>query len=499
LKYQHLYAAFTREPWFISPAMHGTISSILMERIEGIKPDLDTIKARIEAVKYGSSATGNTRGDAFDGVMVISLYGVIFSRAQSMTNLSGATNPQAFANLVNQGARDPQVKHIILDIDSPGGTVNGLDVAASAIRKAKKAKPVYAVIAGQACSAAYYLASQATEIIVGPGSAVGCIGAIMTHYDHSQMLSQEGITPTVLRSTDAKSLGSAVEPMEGRAKQQAMSMLMRYHQQFIDVVALGRGIPAEKVQGWADDLDLIWMGEEAVTLGLADRVGTLDDLLSDLGALSPIQNPDAGTNALVLDDGEDNPEYQAPSTPLAGDTKGDAMIEAITAKINQGEVLTDEEKTTLLTHLGLQEAAATVTPEVQEAAVVLPEAVQAQLAELANLKAAEETRLSAHWESVALGLNLPTEQGPHLRAFATQQPEAWSALSESITALKAQAEKATEVLGATASTTTLSPLEAYNAKVQEYAATGISQQKAIETVALKHPELVRALNQTEEE
>ncbi|WP_051964085.1 S49 family peptidase [Deinococcus misasensis] len=527
---RHLLTAFLREPWAISPAMHDTIYSILMERMDGVKPDIETIQSRIEGIKYGSSRSGYSGGDATgDGVGIVSLYGVIFSRAQSMERLSGATNPQYFASLVNQFARDANIKTIILDIDSPGGTVNGLDVAAAAVQNARKrGKKVYAVVGGQACSAGYYIASQADEILVGAGSAVGCIGVIMTHYDYSKYLRSEGIEPTVIRSTDVKTLGTATEPMKGKAEEQTRSIIKRYHQNFVAAVASGRGIAEKKVQGWAEDIDHIWMGQEAVDLGLADRVATLDDLLTELGVYPSAGPEETGGETDDSDDGpevepddleathsdapeatgtQSEPEPTAPSPPQGGPMN----LQAILAKLSAGETLTAEEHAFLQQHLAAQSATPTPTPPATPDASnpVDPQAALAQLqAENQRLALELQThrdvaqaevnrRLDAEFGALAETLGMTREGGTHLRALQASAPDAYNALLPQWQALAARASAVTDVTGTgktPPSTATQSEaLAAYNKKVDEFVAQGNTRMKAMDLVHAKHPELLVAI------
>ena len=135
--------AFYADAWAITPAMYDRLQEIISERANGFKPDLAEIEARIDGRTYGADPETETQdGD----VRVIALHGVLISRAGMFDQMSGATTPQAFASLVRQAADDPAVATIVLDLDSPGGTVSGTQLAAEAVSYAAGKKKIVACI-----------------------------------------------------------------------------------------------------------------------------------------------------------------------------------------------------------------------------------------------------------------------------------------------------------------------------------------------------------------
>ncbi|WP_324134162.1 S49 family peptidase [Bosea sp. (in: a-proteobacteria)] len=120
---------------------------------------------------------------------------------------------------IEAAAADPAVTSIEMLISSPGGSIAGLVPTMRAIRKARAAKPVFAVVAGMACSAAYALASQATEIVASdPLDLVGSIGVVMVHIDISQALGQAGIKPSLIYAGARKVDGSPYQPLSPEAE-----------------------------------------------------------------------------------------------------------------------------------------------------------------------------------------------------------------------------------------------------------------------------------------
>ncbi|OLV20213.1 S49 family peptidase [Deinococcus marmoris] len=232
-------------------------------------------------------AARDTRAEVLDsaqaqapGVAVLALYGTILPRGNMMVELCGAASPHSFAEDVQRAANDPNVTSIILDIDSGGGAVSGIDVAAEAVRRASQIKPTTAVCNTTACSAAYWIAAQAREVVITPAGEMGSIGVIGTHVDESKLMDEAGLVVTYVRSTPGKALGQPTEAMSGDILTDWQSQVDRIHALFIADVALGRKrSEAEVAERWATGA--VWFGQEAVTAGLADRVGTLSSVVAE--------------------------------------------------------------------------------------------------------------------------------------------------------------------------------------------------------------------------
>src|SRR5215467_6271108 len=115
-------------------------------------------------------------------------------------------------------AANPDVSAIVLDVDSPGGTVAGTPETAAAVRRAAEVKPVVAVANSLAASAAYWIASQASSLVVGPSADVGSIGVISAHIDRSKMLEDMGLRVTVVSAGRYKAEGNPFAPLSDEAK-----------------------------------------------------------------------------------------------------------------------------------------------------------------------------------------------------------------------------------------------------------------------------------------
>lgn len=229
--------------------------------------------------------------DKREGIGVLSIHGPLFNRGDLMSEWLGIPiiTYQRIARRVTAMAADPTVKEIVLDFDSPGGVALNTDEAAAAIKAAAQVKPVTAVVNGYAASAAYWLASQATRIVVTPLSSVGSIGVISIHADYSQFYSDAGIDVQVYRTGSMKALGQSFDTQDqvAAAFAQEQSEILRI---FAQAVADGRGFTVEEVLArFALDSGLdgalagnTVLGARAVQLGLADEVATLESTLSSI-------------------------------------------------------------------------------------------------------------------------------------------------------------------------------------------------------------------------
>jgi signal peptide peptidase SppA len=276
-KYPNIQAAFYGEAWMILPETLHMMEQILLERASGARLSPEEVQARIGSGGYGQSRDSPES----EGVAVIGLHGPIVNRAGMFEQMSGMTSPQSFGSAVRAAADDDAVSHIVLDIDTPGGTVSGTHDAAEAVRYAKGRKPVIAVANDLMASAGYYIGAQASKLVVLPSSNVGSISVIMAHRDLTRAEEKLGVKTTVFRTGENKALGHPSEALSERATASIQTRLEAVHKVFVQAVAEGRGVDPAKVQAeWADGS--LWLGQDAVNTGLADEVNTLSGVLASL-------------------------------------------------------------------------------------------------------------------------------------------------------------------------------------------------------------------------
>lgn len=191
-----------------------------------------------------------------------------------------AAGADASAEFVNAALRaafeDEGAKAVVLLINSPGGSPVQAGMMNDEILrlKAKHKKPVYAVVEETCASAAYYIAVSADQIFVDKASIVGSIGVLMDGFGFTGLMDKLGVERRLLTAGDNKGF---MDPFSAQSEKQrvfAQTMLNQIHQQFIGVVKAGRGKRLKETPEMFSGL--FWTGQQAIELGLADQLGTLD-------------------------------------------------------------------------------------------------------------------------------------------------------------------------------------------------------------------------------
>lgn len=289
--------AFASMQWCIMPEKLEEIRAISDRFENGIKLTDAEIKMAI-----GGSYHNTSEREAVTGPSVISIVGTLLNRSAA-ANTSGATTYSRLADKVYAAANDDSVDRIILDIDSPGGTVIGVDTLASAISYAKTKKPVVAVVNDMAASAGYWIASQADKIVVSRSSLVGSISVLMVHRDVSSISDKLGVKTTILTTGPDKALGNQFESLSEEAAKKILARMQATHDLFVVTVAEGRGLDLKAVQALATGRT--WNGEEAIEIGLADAFGSVQSVLEDSTFLKA---PSTVTQIETINSMPDSPE-----------------------------------------------------------------------------------------------------------------------------------------------------------------------------------------------
>jgi signal peptide peptidase SppA len=267
-KYPHILRAVSETPWAILPSKLAAILDMLALRASGQQLTAEEIQARI--------GKGPPHRDASQAgtVVVLPLYGVIAPHADAMTDVSGGTSVDTFAANFRSVIADDSVKAIVLDVDSPGGTTDLVSELATEIRSARGTKPIVAVANTMAASAAYWIMSQADEIVVTPSGSVGSIGVFAAHDDVSGLQDQLGVKTTLISAGKYKVEGNPFEPLTDEAKQAIQDRVDEAYDMFVNDVAKGRGVSATEVKSGFGEGRMV-SAAMAVNSGMADRVATL--------------------------------------------------------------------------------------------------------------------------------------------------------------------------------------------------------------------------------
>jgi signal peptide peptidase SppA len=238
-------------------------------------------------------------------VAVIPIRGVIDHHSSWLMQYFGGCSIDQLRADLRQALADPAVTSIVLDIDSPGGNVAGVTELAAEIRAARGQKRIVAVANTMACSAAYWIASQATEVVVTPSGQAGSVGVYAVHMDYSRALEEAGVTVTIISSADHKTDGNEYEPLSDDAKADIQKAVDAFDRQFTGDVAKGRNITAAAVKAnYGEGRSLL--ATDALAAGLVDSIETLENTVrrvaraqgSTRSAGAEIDGPDVEAEAI---------------------------------------------------------------------------------------------------------------------------------------------------------------------------------------------------------
>jgi protease-4 len=185
---------------------------------------------------------------------------------------------------------DPQVKAVVIRINSPGGVVGPTQELHQALMRVREAgKPVVASLGSVAASGGYYTAVAADRIFANPGTLTGSIGVIMQMANVESLFKKVGVDYIVVKAGRYKDLGNFSRPMTPEERNVLQTLLDDVHAQFIDAVAAGRKLDRADVVKFADGR--VFSGMQARDLKMVDALGSLEDAVNEAAKLAGVPVP----------------------------------------------------------------------------------------------------------------------------------------------------------------------------------------------------------------
>lgn len=188
---------------------------------------------------------------------------------------------------LNDFRKDPNVKAVVVRIDSPGGVVGPSQEIYAEIKKLAAAKKVVVSMGSVAASGGYYIAAPASLIMANPGTITGSIGVLMRFSNLEGLMEKVGMKAFTLKTGKFKDVGNPSKAMTDQEKAMLQQVIDNTHDQFVKAVAEGRKLPVAQVAAIADGR--IFTGEQALAEKLIDRIGTLQDAIEEAGRLGGIK------------------------------------------------------------------------------------------------------------------------------------------------------------------------------------------------------------------
>ncbi len=280
MSYPRLAERLYNTPLLITPEKIEVIEAVFRAHADGRAAELPKFDPPSRDQMAGQISLRQTDGGYFvtnAGVAVVPVHGSLVQRAGGMEAMSGMTGYNQLANRISAAERDPQVRGIVLEVDSPGGEVAGVFELASLV--SSLGKPVWAHANEFAASAAYLLGSSADRLYAPQTGLVGSVGVVMLHVDRSRQAEKAGITYTPIFAGARKLDGSSMSPLTEEARASAQARVDALYNLFVDTVAQSRGISPDAVRKTEAAVMSI---QDATDLGMADGVATLGDVIQML-------------------------------------------------------------------------------------------------------------------------------------------------------------------------------------------------------------------------
>lgn len=214
----------------------------LFERARHAQPSATTSPA----ARDGSGARSR---QSSGGVAVVPVLGMLQYRHDWLSYLFGGTATSELTAEIRRLRHEAGVESIVLQIDSPGGEVSGIPELAAEIEKTRAYKPIIAWSDTFAASAAYWIASAATEVVVSPSGEVGSIGCYCVHVDATRAYDKAGLKPTLIKAGKHKAELSDLAPLSDDTHAYLQGMVDRVKNDFVASVARGRKVSKHTAAG----------------------------------------------------------------------------------------------------------------------------------------------------------------------------------------------------------------------------------------------------------
>lgn len=276
---ERILQAVMDTPWAILEEKLDAMMEVLVLRSQGVGLNLDAATLASYEAKQEAAQQMRVEGK----VAVLPLFGIMARRMGMMSAMSGGVSLEQWQKRFDAAMADPEVRAIVLQVDSPGGQVAGTPELAQHIFASRgKGKRIVAMVDTMAASAAYWVATAADEVVVTPSGYVGSVGVFTVHEDRSEQLAQSGVKYTIIKAGKYKAEGSAAEPLSEGTKEYLQAQVDREYKTFVDALARNRDLPVGKVRADFGEGRLVH-SSEARGKGMVDRVATMDETLARLG------------------------------------------------------------------------------------------------------------------------------------------------------------------------------------------------------------------------
>lgn len=304
-----LLSEFMSTPWAMMPERLEAAANVLLRwrlskghsdedlpRLE-TGPDDDQTRLAAAARRSSSSTVAGT-GRSGGSIALIQVFGTIVQRAGMMTKYCGGTSTQDVRSMLASALRDETIGQVLMEFDTPGGSVADVQELGDDIFRARGQKPIIGLANSLCASAGYWLLSQCSEAYVTPGGQVGSIGVYTVHEDVSKALDAAGVKVTLIQAGKYKTEGHPYGPLDPDAKANTQASVDFYYGAFTRAVARGRGVGVDAVRNGMGQGRVLNAGQ-AQAERMVDGIATLDQLVGSMVSGKSLAGKRGGSVALL--------------------------------------------------------------------------------------------------------------------------------------------------------------------------------------------------------
>jgi capsid assembly protease len=280
-------------PWAIMPERLTQIIGIYEAHTSGQMADLKALEA-----KMGKTLDRKEEGYTIEnGVAVIPIEGVIAKKMNLFHEISGGASTDLIERDFRKALADPSARSILLVIDSPGGSVMGIQELSNLIYESRGKKPIAAYTEGMLASAAYWLASAADQVFIsGDTVQTGSIGVVAAHIDVSKREEQMGIKTTEIVAGKYKRIASQYAPLTEEGRATIQDQVDYVYSVFVNDIGRNRRVKVDRVLSQMAD-GKVFIGKQGLEAGLVDGISSMGALITRLSPGAPFKAQTGATQA----------------------------------------------------------------------------------------------------------------------------------------------------------------------------------------------------------
>jgi ClpP class serine protease len=344
----HIASRVLNAPLLLEPAYARTFFSALSKRL-GITQITDAAgevmlgeKMQIEASSFSNSRDRNRPYQVIEGVAVLPVSGTMVHKYGHLKPYSGMTGYDGIIARMADAINDPEVKGILLDMDTPGGEVSGCFDAAATIRSmaTEGGKPLWAIADDMACSAGMAIASAADRRLITQSAVMGSVGVVMAHTSVAKKLKEDGIAVTLIHSGSHKVEGNPYEDLSKEALASFQAKTNKLRDDFAVLVAGNIGLTKEAVLATEA---AVYRGQEAIDIGFADQLVNGNEAIAIFADYLKNQNQNTTLSGVTMSDQQTGTQPEVVPAAITPASQPTATAPAVDEKARIEGILTSAE------------------------------------------------------------------------------------------------------------------------------------------------------------